>query len=411
MAVAAAAANSPAWHAMLSGPWCPPGVSFCERPKAIAVVERDMARRAASRMTATAAAATAPESCNLPDSICHDSFAWRSQPDSYLLRLPLEVRMHIYEYLHLMNPAPSAKATASPYPMPKPRRCFLRPVRDEQEDTEEDEGEDSEEESGDESTMAWPPLSSAAPPPRCADMIRPDRPASGLPTALLVSCKQIYDESRLVPMRGNEFVFVNWFSSGLWGAHVFLRGLSSWQRAAVRHMRLEMLAAELGGDYNQANGGAGGEALLRWIGLCGQLAGGLRTLRLRIIGSRGLGITPARSIVSVSPPSAVSNGNNGNGNGNGQPAVATHEERRNRELFANEIERCAWVTQGLARLTTLRRLELDMVLPRWTAREKLAWCKGLEVVLRRRGLSTTVVCAERVTEGEWETAMKKECEE
>jgi hypothetical protein len=409
MAVAAAAANSPAWHAMASGPWCPPGVSFCERPKAIAVVERDMARRAASRMMATV---TSPELCNPPDSICHDSFAWRSQPDSYLLRLPLEVRMHIYEYLHMMNPAPSAKATTSPYPMPKPRRCFLRPVRDVHEDTEEEEeGEDSEEESGDESTMTWSPLSSAAPSPCCADMIRPNRPASGLPTALLVSCKQIYDESRLVPMRDNEFVFVNWFSSGLWGAHVFLRGLRSWQREAVRHMRLEMLAAELGGDYDQANGG--GEALLRWIGLCGQLAGGLRTLRLRIIGSRGLGITPARSIVSVALPPAVSNDNSGNGNGagNAQPAIATPEERRNRELFANEIERCAWVTQGLARLTALRRLELDMVLPRWTAREKLAWCRGLEVVLRRRGLSTKVVCAERVTEEEWEKAMKKECQE
>ncbi|KAI9171838.1 hypothetical protein HJFPF1_01329 [Paramyrothecium foliicola] len=342
--MALTAPNTTSWFGTPSLPFLPPGVSFCERPK----LELRKSQRSIPRLSSS------------PGPICHDELEWLPQPSSRFLSLPLEIRMNIYGFVHQMNPPPASKPTSSPYPMPTPRRCFFKQVR------------------GDGGSTRTPP---AAP----QDLLRPDRPTSGLPTALLLVCKQVYDEARLIPLRNNEFTFVNWFSSGLWSAHFFLQGLKPWQWQEVRYARLELLAAELG-DLSDSS-----DSLRRWSGLCDKWAHGLRGLRLRIVGGRGLGIMPVKPIVPI-----INRPRDG--------TETEREDKRIRELFADDVARCAWVTMGLTKLWALQRLELDLVLPRWSAGQKLAWCRKLEDVLRENGMRTTVVCAERVTQGEWEAA-------
>jgi hypothetical protein len=72
------------------------------------------------------------------------------------------------------------------------------------------------------------------------------KPIQGkIPTALLLTCKQVFDETRLLPWERNTFTFTNWFWSGVYAARQFARGLRPWQRAAVRWVGVEVLARDL----------------------------------------------------------------------------------------------------------------------------------------------------------------------
>ncbi len=66
-----------------------------------------------------------------------------------------------------------------------------------------------------------------------------------LPTALLISCAQIYEEARALPWEVNDFRFVNWFWSGVHVARSFMRGLESWQVQRMRYVGVEVLGREL----------------------------------------------------------------------------------------------------------------------------------------------------------------------
>lgn len=336
--MAVATAKPSMGHAPGAGPWCPPTVSFCQQPKV-----KESSQQASDLLHNLLGLGR--------DSNSDDIHTWRTQPSSRFLSLPLEIRRHIYEFVHLMNPAPFLKIK-SLYPMPTPGRCFLKPLADEEEDKD----------------------GAHAPPP----LMSPYRPASGLPTSLLLVSKQVYNEARLVPLANNEFVYVNWFSSGIWAAHFFTRHLQPWQSAAIRFVRLEMLAGELGDD---------GHGIHRWTDVCEKWAPGLQGLRLRVVGGKGAGILPVRLPVAASQ---------------GQAKETTEEEReqeeRARRVFGKEIPCRAWVDDGLVKLRALRHLEIEMALPGWSAKEKLAWCARLEEVLREKGMRTSVVCVERVAE-------------
>ncbi|KAF4979547.1 hypothetical protein FDECE_18037, partial [Fusarium decemcellulare] len=155
-----------------------------------------------------------------------------------LLRLPLEIRLHIYHWLHLMSPVRHAQL-APWYPTPVHCQYILRPLEPDAVAEETSMKSDAE--------------------PETTDLLSPYRPLSGLPTSLLRANSQVYHEARLIPFTQNEFVFVNWFASGLWAARAFTRALAPWQRAALRYVRLEVLARDV------VVGGAGRE---EWRALC-----------------------------------------------------------------------------------------------------------------------------------------------
>ncbi|KAF9772142.1 hypothetical protein IL306_010160 [Fusarium sp. DS 682] len=194
------------------------------------------------------------------------------------------------------------------------------------------------------------------------ELLSPYRPLSGLPTSLLRTNLQIYSEARLLPFTQNEFVFVNWFASGLWAARAFTRALAPWQRASLRYVRLEVLARDV------VVGGAGRE---EWRALCTEWASGVRGLRMKMV------LGASTSVVTG-------------------PAFAGGVERR-----AEAARR--WVGEGLALMERLEKVEMEVVAREMSDVDKLEWCKTLQNELREAGREkTVVVCTEKVQEKmEW----------
>ncbi|KAI8724636.1 hypothetical protein NCS52_00033200 [Fusarium sp. LHS14.1] len=256
-----------------------------------------------------------------------------------LLSLPLEIRLHIYHWLHLMSPVRHAQL-APWYPTPVHCQYILRPL----------------------DHILQPANHEAEPDGEAKGLLSPYRPLSGLPTSLLRANSQIYHEARLIPFSQNEFVFVNWFASGLWAARAFTRALAPWQRGALRYVRLEVLARDV------VVGGAGRE---EWRALCGEWASGVRGLRMKMV----LGSSTA----TVSGPSA--------GGGMGPRSEAARR----------------WVGEGLGLMRKLERVEMEVVSRGMSDEAKMLWCEKLERELREGGLKwAVVVCAEKVHERmEW----------
>ena len=256
-----------------------------------------------------------------------------------LLSLPLEIRLHIYHWLHLMSPVRHAQL-APWYPTPVHCQYILRPL----------------------DHILRPLDHEAEPDGEAKGLLSPYRPLSGLPTSLLRANSQIYHEARLIPFSQNEFVFVNWFASGLWAARAFTRALAPWQRGALRYVRLEVLARDV------VVGGAGRE---EWRALCGEWASGVRGLRMKMV----LGSSTA----TVSGPSV--------GGGMGPRSEAARR----------------WVGEGLGLMRKLERVEMEVVSRGMSDEAKMLWCEKLERELREGGLKwAVVVCAEKVHERmEW----------
>lgn len=112
-----------------------------------------------------------------------------------LLTLPLKLRLQIYTHLLALHPLPASPLPAD-YPSPSSRSYILAPI------------------------IPLPLLSPGT--------ITTTRPLCQLPTALLLTSRQLYLESRLLPFQTNEFSFVTWFSSGLSAARAVLAGWVAW---------------------------------------------------------------------------------------------------------------------------------------------------------------------------------------
>ncbi|KAF5598484.1 hypothetical protein FPCIR_3047 [Fusarium pseudocircinatum] len=256
------------------------------------------------------------------------------------LSLPLEIRLNIYHWLHLMCPVRHAQL-APWYPTPVHCQYILHRVDADTATKEDKTNRDEQKDLG---------------------LLSPFRPLSGLPTSLLRTNRQIYSEARLLPFTQNEFVFVNWFASGLWAARAFTRALAPWQRGSLRYVRLEVLARDV------VVGGAGRE---EWRALCTEWASGVRGLRMKMV----LG---ASTSVVTGPEF---------GGGVGRRAEAARR----------------WVGEGLALMERLERVEMEVVARDLSDVDKLEWCETLQTELRDAGLGrTVVVCTEKVQEKmEW----------
>ncbi|CAM1509983.1 Fc.00g003180.m01.CDS01 [Cosmosporella sp. VM-42] len=280
-----------------------------------------------------------------------------------LMDLPVEIRLEIYGWLHLVTPVRHAQLAAW-YPTPHYRPYVLSPVFQTtvQIKTAEEEQEEREElEANFEAAKAMgmeieniESLRPAALDPdfdAMRDLLSPFRPLGALPSALLRANKKIYHEARCIPFETNEFIFVNWFSSGLWAAKAFTQNIKPWQRTGLRYIRLEMMHSDFKDTKN-------------WEGLCSGWADAVVGLRLK------LDIT-------------------GNNVDKKEEGFALSKAMRNRDMKT-------FLSHGLARISSLEKLELELKTAEMNNAEKVEWCEELQELLREEGLKVGVTCTEEV---------------
>lgn len=304
-----------------------------------------------------------------------------------LLSLPLEIRLQIYAYILLSHPAhhshlsphhiPAHCTTLSPY-LKSLGQLSASP------------------------TSAPRPLSSLSSNPLIPSSQR-GHGCGHIPKSLLRSCHQIHHEASLLPFERNEFVFVNWFSSGLYAARCFLRALKPWQRRAMRYARVEVLKRDLENSYVVGLGGArpGTEEwrdlCMLWCGSegapgekdegeCGGgekgTGGGLWGLRLGIMGKLGEEFVPK----------SRATGGGSMGLGSSIDAISA-QELQSKELLRLAADYAVavradqrgilgvekpWVIDGLARLKALRWLEIEIEDEAIEKELKVAFCEALE---------------------------------
>ncbi|MDA4133161.1 MAG: hypothetical protein OK454_08580, partial [Thaumarchaeota archaeon] len=235
------------------------------------------------------------------------------------LDLPPEIRLRIYSFVHEIHPF-QPRPLASWMPLPTQGICLNEPViprlavaRD-----------------GGEERVPWDKgTGSQAGRTDSPPLLSPHRPLAYMPSALLRSCRQVYHEARHLPFRANEFVFVDWFSSGLGAARASVRALAPWQRQCLSYVRLEARAADLSAKGLGEN--------KSWAELCELWGEGLRGLRLRVSVDRGAFVPRYRDAEQVP--------------GGGEKTAIT-------EMGCDHSP--AWVDVGLKKLRRLRNLEIEL---------------------------------------------------
>ncbi|UKZ49366.1 hypothetical protein TrVGV298_003613 [Trichoderma virens] len=327
-----------------------------------------------------------------------DANAVNGPKTSRLLSLPAEVRLRIYYWAYRMSPI-QPKELAAGYPIPMLCRYVLHPLDPDLEQQIEleieneqtiielatenkcSEGGEQKKESSEQKEgggQKWEKMRAEQDKKKLIKdrikermrelnkttpgLLNSERPLAGVPTSLLCTCRQIYFEAREVPFANNEFVFLNWFSSGLNAAAAVTKSQRPWQRLAMRYARLEMMAEDLARTV----------ALKKWAELCGpgrsaSWTRGLRGLRLKIVGQVG-----RRS-----------------------------EDSKDDDEFVDGLEEAGgakrWVEEGrLAEMENLERLEIEIIKNSWGTTEKMAWCAAVEEALREKGSRAVVVSMGRI---------------
>jgi hypothetical protein len=64
---------------------------------------------------------------------------------------------------------------------------------------------------------------------------------------LLLVCRQIYHEARLLPFQNSEFAFQRWYGSSTAECLRFFQKLQPWQISVLRSLKLDITEADLGG--------------------------------------------------------------------------------------------------------------------------------------------------------------------
>lgn len=191
-----------------------------------------------------------------------------------------------------------------------------------------------------------------------------------IPTALLLSCRQIFAETHHLPWQTNTFTFINWFWSGVYAARQFTRNLPSWQSSEMRHVSIEVLGRDLwvGGlerctSPKSSTGGVGGregKGVGEWRDLCGFWSGAW-SLKLVVKGNLFVDRPTPRDFSAVTgaaiDPDLV-----------GSKACILNKE-------------CEWVAHGLLALNSLRYLELEIEDGDVNREVKLTFCAELEGAL------------------------------
>ncbi|KAI4869802.1 hypothetical protein F4820DRAFT_366855 [Hypoxylon rubiginosum] len=289
--------------------------------------------------------------------------------------LPLEIRLEVYHWIHLMTPIGPTQSKPW-YRNPANGAYYVKSVTLDSEEAPE--------------ASEAPEVLDDAPRPKSSSstsalpLLLPCRPHCYMPTAMLRANKQIYYETRELPFLENEFVFVNWFTSGPWAARSFMRGLQPWQRETMRYARLELLSRDLSEKHSK-----------EWTELCESWAPGLRGLRLKILngGGGGGGADGEGGVFGIG--TTVSGGLSwavvGLPQRDAPPVQIRNEEGR--------ME--SWIEKGLKHLRQLRYLEIELAIADWDDKTKLEWCEDLEVAVNESKLDmepyVRVSCVEKET--------------
>lgn len=264
-----------------------------------------------------------------------------------LLDLPYEIRLHIYHLVHVSSPAHHPQL-APWYPIPTCRTYIAQAVVLE--------GGANIAEAN--ITECKTPEQHVQIRPRTTRLLSPHRSLCHIPTAFLQCCQQIYHETRCIPFQENEFVFINWFSSGLSSALSFTRGRKPWQREEMRFVRLEVFAKDIATETRFTD----------WVELCGFWAG-LRGLRL---------------LVRM------------DGEGAYQALGQYPKKGKLGDLWELVGEKTEWISQGLGLLGGLRQLEIELTDVKWTDQEKVRWCGRVqEVLVSSKEFEIDVTCVKK----------------
>lgn len=297
----------------------------------------------------------------------------------HLLDLPVEIRLQIYLYLRPTLQVKHAHLSPTPaYPPPTTQVRFLFAL----------------------GPIGFPDLKppgkgqphgeqrqliSALPSRKRALTPRGGQGCGYIPSALQRSCKQVYEECRNIPWEENEFVFINWFCSGVYAARSFLKSLQPWQRERMRYARLEVLGRDLKDSLVTAAGSSeNGTDRGEWNSLCsfwggGEFGAGLWGLRLGIRGrveevsdepsDEGLG----RDFMPTGEEGIELLGEVDGELTYWQPRV--NSKPRNQNVL--DIE-APWITAGIALMTNLRWLELEIEDDQVETGAKVQFCLDLE---------------------------------
>ncbi|TAQ88154.1 hypothetical protein B7494_g3541 [Chlorociboria aeruginascens] len=282
-----------------------------------------------------------------------------------LLTIPLEIRLHIYTYILHDNPIRHAHlAPMNSYVLDKNIEKELCTT------TILSEGRSPH-------TTTWLRIQNTPPPVQ-----------NKLPTSILLTCKQIYTESRALPFHTSTFSFVNWFWSGVYAARQFSQGLKPWQRHEIRWINVEVLGRDLLRNGWADIGGAEESGLLKclhgtkaeeWEDLCNLLKG---------LWGMKLGIK----------------GNYGGKDGNEDSDSAEQVEMTSEGIFDTNQE---WI-RGLLSMDSLRWIELEIEDENTGRGEKLRFCRDLEHTLDKSretswGGHTKVILVEKIKHEKAET--------
>ncbi|KAH8650644.1 hypothetical protein BGZ60DRAFT_193589 [Tricladium varicosporioides] len=267
--------------------------------------------------------------------------------------IPTEIRLHIYLYVLLIHPVRHAHlASVSNLPLPleglrRPQISFHSELPN------------------------LTPLGRSIPSQlllsqSCMDRYSKTISPSKIPFGLLVSCRQIYEETRLLPFHSSNFSFINWHNDGIYAARHFSRSLREWQSDALRHVSLEIR------DYHLKSWN-----LEEWKELV-SLWCGVRQLRLFIQSSskrKANSTTVLDARLDLESRRDAYLRSQGGGFGvSGVPGEAAD----NFELFSIESR---WVKEGLLNLKGLRYVELRIEDEGIDRDVKLEFCSALEGLL------------------------------
>lgn len=87
-------------------------------------------------------------------------------------------------------------------------------------------------------------------------------------TALLLTNRQVYLETRLLPFQVNNFNFIKWYGSSIYNARRFLQRLDTWQRAALKSMEIHVVGREIVEGWRREEGWDVVKRLLGGAKLC-----------------------------------------------------------------------------------------------------------------------------------------------
>jgi hypothetical protein len=183
----------------------------------------------------------------------------------------------------------------------------------------------------------------------------------------------------MIPWESNQFAFVNWFWSGVYAARQFTRGLRPWQSEGLRWCTVEVLGRDLwvdgmeriggavGGTSTGAAGGKDGKGVGEWRELCGFWRG-VWGLRLRVKGSV---VSERKDEIEVSAQRGW------NGEDGAWSADEAEKKDGQKEESILDVEG-VWVSDGLARMKSVRWIELEIEDEAVERDVKLTFCAQLE---------------------------------